>query len=187
MKVLWFPKVHYELDPSEYVAVILLNEINRQTEGAEILEVEDCSGIINRFPDDIWRIALNQVKRFEDFYEEIGPKEEIKNEESNIDKTEDKGEAELWLRPHKSYKLVQVDLSLFLILIEDNVNKDIQLLKLLFPSKQKPGQKHSEVQSALHNFATSFIEVSSFSKSEKTLRFFHISNKSFSFHLYFLT
>lgn len=83
VNILFLPKLHYELDPSEYVAVILLNEISLKTEGATMVNVDDTIEIINRFPAEIWKVAVDQAKSCEEFYRNNGTKEETENEENN--------------------------------------------------------------------------------------------------------
>lgn len=86
VKILWLPKQHYELDPSQYVAVVLLNEFARQTEGAETVNIDDCSEIIDRFPDEIWTLAVEKAKFCEEFYrnsEDSSSTKCIQNENNN--------------------------------------------------------------------------------------------------------
>lgn len=68
VKLLWMPKLHCELDASKYVSAVLLNEIARETEGAAVLNVSDIEAIIDRFPNEVWSIIANHVKKCEDFF-----------------------------------------------------------------------------------------------------------------------
>lgn len=69
VQILWIPTQHYELDPSRYVAIILLNEISLRLEAEEEPNVrKETEEAFNSLPDNVWTMAVNYSKDCEDYY-----------------------------------------------------------------------------------------------------------------------
>lgn len=75
VRILWLPKSHYELDPSKYVAVFLLNEISQRLEREEEVEGEEaktlrdlCAEGVDVLPNDIWTKIVELVDEISDEY-----------------------------------------------------------------------------------------------------------------------
>lgn len=70
VKLLWIPTQHYELNPSRYVAIILLNEISLRLENAKDEQdvQKETEEAFNRLPNNIWKLAVNYAKEGEDYY-----------------------------------------------------------------------------------------------------------------------
>lgn len=68
VRILWLPKLHYELDPSKYVAVFLLNEISQRLDREEAVEGEEaktlkdlCAEGVDVLPSGIWTKIVELV------------------------------------------------------------------------------------------------------------------------------
>jgi len=71
VKILWFPKSHYELQPPEYVSVILLNEISRRLDQDDKLSlVEASQQAIDSFPNQAWSMLCQRAADCEKFYDD---------------------------------------------------------------------------------------------------------------------
>lgn len=69
VKILWLPKLHYELDPSQYVSVFLLNEISLRLKANEDVDLKThCIEALDRLPDGIWELAVELVNKCEASY-----------------------------------------------------------------------------------------------------------------------
>lgn len=72
VKIIWIPKQHYELDPSEYISVFLLNEIcllvQDNKEGKDLKTL--CLNALDHFPSEMWRKALKWTEKCEKIYME---------------------------------------------------------------------------------------------------------------------
>lgn len=69
VKILTVPKLHYELDPSNYVSVFLLNEISLRIAKDSGLDLKThCEEALGRLPDMVWLKAVEHVETCEDFY-----------------------------------------------------------------------------------------------------------------------
>lgn len=69
VKLLWLPTQHFELDPSRYVAIILLNEISLRLEAVDEPNVrKETEEAFNRLPNNVWTMAVNYSKDCEDYY-----------------------------------------------------------------------------------------------------------------------
>lgn len=63
------PKLHYELDSSQYVSVFLLNEISLLVESDEDADLKaHCIEAVNRLPNGIWELAVKYVNDCEEIY-----------------------------------------------------------------------------------------------------------------------
>lgn len=69
VKLMWIPS-HYELDPSQYVSIWLLNEISDEIQQAsrDSHPSEIVFNTIQSFPHEIWTKALQLTGSFEEQY-----------------------------------------------------------------------------------------------------------------------
>jgi hypothetical protein len=69
VKILWLPKKHYELNPSNYVSVFLHDEINRKLfDNQEIDLITGCDTSIDLLPNAVWKYAVDHANNCEEFY-----------------------------------------------------------------------------------------------------------------------
>lgn len=84
VKILWFPKKHFELNPSKYVEVFLSHDIsNHFSNNPEEDLKAGCKAVVDFFANAVWRDAVDQTKRCESFYREIRPTDAANNDETN--------------------------------------------------------------------------------------------------------
>jgi hypothetical protein len=97
VKILRFPKTHYELDASQFIAVYLLNEIaariDKVTGGNFELDIKrECAHEINIFPDTLWTELVDYAKVCEDHYRSSSdtksPKSEVEEDNDEMENTE---------------------------------------------------------------------------------------------------
>lgn len=69
VKILFLPKLHYELDASQYVSIFLLYEIKRLQEDEEIIDIKrQCVTAVDHLNSEVWKFAIDHVERCERFY-----------------------------------------------------------------------------------------------------------------------
>ena len=69
VKILWIPKSHYELDPSRFVSVFLLNEVSHRLIATEDPDLKVCClEAFKNLPDGIWKLAADYLDQCSEFY-----------------------------------------------------------------------------------------------------------------------
>lgn len=88
VRIVWLPKLHYELDPSQYISVFLLNEIyllvHNNEDGKDLKTI--CSDALDRFPNETWGKAIQWANDCERKYLEKA--EDDADDESSLVKQE---------------------------------------------------------------------------------------------------
>lgn len=83
VKIIFIPKKHYELDPSQYISVFLLNAVKNNSNDLK----KQCIDTLDRFPKGMWEKALGWVHKCEKTYMDI-EESESENEENKSEQAD---------------------------------------------------------------------------------------------------
>lgn len=87
--MIWIPKRHYELDPSQYISVFLLHEIVLLVEKNKDKDLKAlCSDALDYFPSEMWKKAVEWAETCENKYLSSDEDCESDEEETGVLKTE---------------------------------------------------------------------------------------------------
>jgi len=84
VKIIWMPKKHYELDPSQYISVFLLNDVASKKYSNDLKQ--QCIDTLDHFPRGMWEKAVGWVNDCEKAYMDV---EESENEENQSVEADD--------------------------------------------------------------------------------------------------